>query len=84
MVIRGLKVLLDEQLAGFYGVDTRVLVQQAKRNADRFPADFMFQLTRDEWDALRSQSVISNPRPAAKTHRLSFGTETMSSTPLTR
>ncbi|MHB1157344.1 MAG: ORF6N domain-containing protein [Phycisphaerales bacterium] len=59
VVVRGVKVLLDEQLAGFYGVDTRVLVQQVKRNANRFPADFMIRLTRDEWAALKSQFVIS-------------------------
>jgi len=43
-----------------YGVETRVLVQQVKRNAKRFPEDFMFQLARAEADALRSQIVISN------------------------
>ena len=43
----------------FYGVETRVLIQAVKRNEDRFPADFMFQLTHDEFDSLRSQIVIS-------------------------
>lgn len=52
--------MLDEGLAGLYGVETRVLVQQVKRNAKRFPADFMFQLTKAEAEALRSQFVTSN------------------------
>lgn len=59
-VIRGRQVMLDEDLADLYGVETRVLVQQVKRNAKRFPADFMFQLTKAEAEALRSQIVISN------------------------
>ena len=59
-VIRGRQVMIDEDLADLYGVDTRVLVQQVKRNAKRFPADFMFQLTNSETEALRSQIVISN------------------------
>jgi ORF6N domain len=45
-VIRHRQVMLDEDLADLYGVGTRVLVQQVKRNAKRFPSDFMFQLTR--------------------------------------
>jgi hypothetical protein len=52
--------MLDEDLADLYGVETRVLVQQVKRNAKRFPEDFMFQLTSAEREALRSQIVISN------------------------
>jgi len=52
--------MLDEDLADLYGVETRVLVQQVKRNMKRFPADFMFQLTKAEAEALRSQFVISN------------------------
>jgi len=59
-VVRGRQVLLDEDLADLYGVETRILVQQVKRNAKRFPADFMFQLTKVEMEALRSQIVISN------------------------
>jgi hypothetical protein len=57
-IVRGHKVLLDEQLAGFYGVPTGVLVQAVKRSIERFPDDFMFQLSRGEWTALRSQIVI--------------------------
>ncbi|HEX6602183.1 MAG TPA: ORF6N domain-containing protein [Solirubrobacterales bacterium] len=59
-VIRERQVMLDEDLAELYGVETRVLVQQVKRNGKRFPWDFMFQLTKAEAEALRSQIVISN------------------------
>lgn len=52
--------MLDADLAQLYGVETRVLVQAVKRNLARFPEDFMFQLSAQEWAALRSQSVISN------------------------
>ncbi|RLB59706.1 MAG: ORF6N domain-containing protein, partial [Deltaproteobacteria bacterium] len=48
-------------LAALYDVDTRALNQAVKRNIARFPADFMFQLTDDEWLVLRSQTVISKP-----------------------
>jgi len=58
--IRGHNVLLDADLAVLYGVETRVLVQAVKRDLDRFPEDFMFQLTREEFDILRSQSVTSS------------------------
>lgn len=57
--VRGQKVMLDRDLASLYGVKTRVLVQAVKRNIERFPEDFMFQLTSDEFEILRSQSVIS-------------------------
>ena len=56
---RGVNVMLDADLAALYGVATRELVQAVKRNADRFPADFMFQLTAKEAEVLRSQTVIS-------------------------
>jgi hypothetical protein len=59
-VIRGNKVLLDRDLAKLYGVETRVLVQAVKRNAERFPADFMFQMTKQEFENWRSQIVISD------------------------
>ena len=62
LVIRGHKVLLDEQLAAFYGVATKALIQAVKRNVDRFPDDFMFQLTQEEWQSLRSQYAASNLR----------------------
>ncbi len=58
-VIRCQKVMLDSDLAEVYGVETRALIQAVKRHSDRFPTDFVFQLTRVELDSLRSQSVIS-------------------------
>ncbi|MBV5297568.1 MAG: ORF6N domain-containing protein [Rhodoferax sp.] len=60
-LVRGEKVLLDSDLADLYGVATKVLNQAVKRNLDRFPADFMFQLTPDEWEGMRSQIVTSYP-----------------------
>ena len=62
LVIRGEKVILDMELANLYGVETRSLIQAVKRNTKRFPKDFMFQLTRTEFDSLRSQFVISKGR----------------------
>jgi hypothetical protein len=60
LLIRGQKVMLDSELAGLYGVQTKVLVQAVKRNISRFPLDFMFQLTTDEGMNLRSQFVTSS------------------------
>ncbi len=57
--IRGHKVMLDRNLAEMYEVETRVLNQAVQRNIHRFPSDFMFQLTRKEFDFLISQNVIS-------------------------
>ena len=54
------KVILDSDLATLYQVETRALVQAMKRNNDRFPKDFMFQLTRDQFDHLKSQTVTSS------------------------
>ncbi len=59
-LIRGEKVMLDSHLAELYGVETRLLIQAVKRNADRFPDDFTFQLTPQEVTNLRSQIVISS------------------------
>ncbi len=56
--VRGQKVLLDADLAMLYGVETRRLNEQVKRNPERFPEDFMFQLTEEEWEALRSHFAI--------------------------
>src|SRR5262249_60683743 len=58
--LREQRVMLDADLAQLYGVETRVLVQAVKRNLSRFPEDFMFQLTAEEFADLRSQSVISS------------------------
>jgi phage regulator Rha-like protein len=60
LVIRGQKVMLDRDLAELYGVETKVLIQAVKRNIERFPEDFMFQLIEDEFDNLRSQFVTSS------------------------
>ena len=62
ILIRGHKVLLDADLAILYGVPTKVLNQAVRRNKDRFPDDFMFQLSKREDDSLRSQSVTSKGR----------------------
>lgn len=58
--IRGQKIMLDRDLAEMYGVQTKVLNQAVKRNSDRFPNDFMFQLTNEETQNWRSQFVTSN------------------------
>ncbi len=60
LLVRAQKVILDRDLAELYGVETRALVQAVKRNAARFPADFMFQLSQAELENWRSQFVISN------------------------
>ena len=57
---RGQQVMLDEHLAELYGVSVSALVQAMKRNRDRFPDDFMFQLSKEEWESLKSQNVIAN------------------------
>lgn len=60
LALREQRVMLDTDLAELYGVQTKVLVQAVKRNLARFPQDFMFQLSADEFAALRSQTVTSN------------------------
>jgi hypothetical protein len=60
LLLRGHKVMLDSHLAELYQVETKVLNQAVRRNADRFPEDFMFRLSTQETDALRSQIVTSN------------------------
>ena len=57
--IRGYKVMLDSDLAALYEVETKVLNQAVKRNIERFPENFMFQLTKEEFTVLRSQFVTS-------------------------
>ena len=59
-VVRERQVMLDEDLADLYGVETKRLIEQVKRNVERFPEDFMFQLRKDEAAALRSQIATSN------------------------
>ena len=60
LLIRGEKVMLDADLADLYGVQTGMLTRAVRRNIDRFPKDFMFQLSKEEFDNLRSQSVTSS------------------------
>ncbi|MBW2608977.1 MAG: ORF6N domain-containing protein [Deltaproteobacteria bacterium] len=60
MVIRGKKVILDSDLAELYGVETRRLNEQVRRNIEKFPKDFMFQLTKEEFDNLKSQIATSS------------------------
>lgn len=59
-MIRGEKVMLDMDLAALYGVETRILKQAVKRNKERFPSDFMFDLTKEELDNLKSQFASSS------------------------
>lgn len=61
VTIRGLSVLLDSDLAELYGVETKALLQAMRRNIDRFPQDFVFSLTDQEDELLRSQIVTSEP-----------------------
>ena len=60
LTLRGQQVMLDRDLAKLYQVENRVLNQAVKRNIERFPSDFMFQLTKDEFANWKSQIVISN------------------------
>ena len=71
-VLRGERVLLDADLAALYEVETRVLVQAVKRNLQRFPGDFMFQLSETEWTDLKSQSVISSSWGGRRTAPYAF------------
>src|SRR5688572_21252404 len=58
--IRGKNVMLDFDIAELYGVETKRLNEQVKRNTDRFPSDFMFRLTKKEWEFMRSQIATSS------------------------
>lgn len=60
LTLHGQRVLLSSDLAKLYGVTSGALMQAVKRNIERFPADFMFQLSKDEWQNLKSQNVISS------------------------
>ena len=72
LLIRGQKILLDTALAELYGVETKVLIQAVKRNIDRFPDDFMFQLSDNERESLRSQIVTSKGRGGRRTLPYAF------------
>ncbi len=71
-VLRGQKVILDADLAALYQVETRALNQAVKRNIERFPADFLFQLSQQEFEDWRSQFVISNPGARMALRRAPF------------
>lgn len=71
LILRGQRVLLDSDLAALYGVETRRLNEQVRRNYDRFPVDFIFELTSKEFTNLKSQSATSSwGRPTQATARL--------------
>ena len=71
-IIRSQKVMLSTQLAELYNVEVRVLVQAVKRNIDRFPSDFMFQLSKSEFEDLKSQIVISSWGGARRSRPYAF------------
>lgn len=73
--VRGQKVMLDEDLAKFYGMNTKQLNQQVKRNPENFPKDFMFALTTREMAGLRSQFVTSNTGRGGRRHTTNAFTE---------
>jgi hypothetical protein len=68
LAFRGHRVILDSDLAALYGVTTKRLNEQVKRNADRFPGDFMFELTDEEAAILRSQSATSSGGHGGRRH----------------
>jgi hypothetical protein len=61
-LVRGHRVMLDSELAKLYGVPTKVLIQAVKRNVDRFPEDFMFQLSSEEFELLKRQADVPGLR----------------------
>lgn len=69
LLIRGQKVMLSNHLAKLYGVETRILMQAVRRNMDRFPDDFMFQLSWKEADSLKSQIVTLNEKGTGASKR---------------
>lgn len=72
LVLRGEKVILDADLALLYGVETKVLLQAVRRNIERFPDDFLFQLTGEEWLNLKSQIVTSSSWGGRRTAPYAF------------
>jgi hypothetical protein len=72
--IRGERVMLDSDLAAIYGVETKALNRAAKRNADRFPKDFMFQISSREWQNLKCQIGTSSSDRESQVLRYRFGT----------
>lgn len=72
LILRGENIMLDSTLAKLYQVETRTLIQAVKRNIDRFPADFMFQLTQQEFSDLKSHSVMSSSWGGRRTRPYAF------------
>jgi len=72
--IRGQRVMLDSDLASIYGVETKALNRAVKRNADRFPKDFMFQISSREWQNLKYQIGTSSSDPELQALRYQSGT----------
>jgi hypothetical protein len=79
--VRGERVLFDADLATLYGVSTRGLNQAVKRNRNRFPADFMFQLTDKEWAAMRSQTVTASLAPTMMSQVVTSSRRKLTATP---
>ena len=75
--VRGERVMLDSDLASIYGVATKALNRAVKRNRDRFPKDFVFQLSEDEWKNLRYQIGTSSPDRKHQSLRYQIGTSTL-------
>lgn len=69
MLLRGEKVMLDDDLAVLYDVETKALNQAVRRNVERFPEDFMFQLTAEKAEPLRSQNVTSKSGRGGRRYR---------------
>lgn len=72
VLIRGVQVILDSDIAEMYGVESRVLNQAVKRNAERFPEHFCFQLTTEEWACLRSRALTSNPTASLRSQSVTL------------
>jgi hypothetical protein len=75
--VRGERVMLDSDLASIYGVETKALNRAVKRNRDRFPKDFVFQLSEDEWRNLRYQIGTSSSDSKHQSLRYQIGTSTL-------
>ena len=73
LLVRGQKVMLDADLAELYAVTTKQLNEQVRRNLERFPDDFCFQLTNQEVAILRSQFATSSSNPRRRSWRLEWG-----------
>ena len=72
LLIGGQKVLLDSDLAAFYGVTTKRLNEQVRRNLKRFPTDFMYQLSQEEFESLKSHFATSSSWGCRRTHPYVF------------